>query len=464
MSGNIIRDLGEGLILRQATVDCDNPIDDVEALVEFDSRVLSDAGEDSPDTRLGAWVRDLANAPRSMTQPHPTVEIGDFLVVVDTATGAIVSSTNLIPQTWSYSGIEFGVGRVELVGTHADYRKRGLIRAQFEVLHQWSVERGHKVQAITGIPYYYRQFGYEMALDMHGSRKGALSNVPQLKEGETEPYTVRPAEVSDLDFIAEVYALGQQRYLLSCARDTAQWRYVLDGQSEHSTPARKLCVIESANGEAVGYLNHPYCLWHDSLFMEAYELQPGVSWWEVTPCVMRYLQATGKGYGPYLEADEVDCSNPRKDFEALAFGLGRQHPAYNIVENWLPQVREPYAWYIRVPDLLDFLRIITPVLEERLARSVMVGYSGELKLNFYRDGVKMLFDKGMITKVVPWKFPGNEWKSAKFPDLTFLQLLFGYRSFAELDAAYPDCGTQHEFKLLLNALFPKQTSAVWPVA
>ncbi len=66
MSGNIIRDLGEGLILRQATVDCDNPIDDVEALVEFDSRVLSDAGEDSPDTRVGAWVRDLANAPRSM--------------------------------------------------------------------------------------------------------------------------------------------------------------------------------------------------------------------------------------------------------------------------------------------------------------------------------------------------------------------------------------------------------------
>ena len=53
--------------------------------------------------------------------------------------------------------------------------------------------------------------------------------------------------------------------------------------------------------------------------------------------------------------------------------------------HWLPQKRDPYAWYIRVADVADFLRTISPVLEDRLAESVMVGYSGELRLNFYRE-------------------------------------------------------------------------------
>jgi hypothetical protein len=54
-------------------------------------------------------------------------------------------------------------------------------------------ERGHKVQAITGIPYYYRLFGYEMALDLAGRRFGFEANVPKLKDGEEEPYRIRPA-------------------------------------------------------------------------------------------------------------------------------------------------------------------------------------------------------------------------------------------------------------------------------
>ena len=34
------------------------------------------------------------------------------------------------------------VGRPEAVGTRPEYRRRGLVRAQFEVIHAWSAERG----------------------------------------------------------------------------------------------------------------------------------------------------------------------------------------------------------------------------------------------------------------------------------------------------------------------------------
>lgn len=50
---------------------------------------------------------------------------------------------------------------------------------------------------------------------------------------------------------------------------------------------------------------------------------------------------------------------------------------------------------------------------------------------------------------------------ALFPELTFLQLLFGYRSYEELDAAFADCYAEKaEAAVLLNALFPKRPSFV----
>ena len=443
----VIQDLGDGLILRRATVA------DVEALAEFNSRVHSDMGWDKPDPHAALWVRDL------MLKTHPTFKPEDFLVVEDTATGAVVSSTNLIAQTWSYGGIEIPVGRPELVGTHPDYRKRGLVRAQFEVLHQWSAERSHKMQGITGIPYYYRQFGYEMAVDLHGGYSGPLTSVPRLKDDAAEPYRVRPATPADVPFIQAVEAQAARRHTLHCVRDAVLWRYEVDGRTPGGADTMQVCVIDSAQGEPVGYLVHPDLLWGSTLSVWVYELQPGASWWEVTPCVMRYLQAKGTTYRPYIDKDDAP------PFTRLLFLLGREHPCYPVVSSeWLPRFHKPYSWYVRVPDLPDFLRTIASVLEERLVRSVMSGYSGELWLNFYREGLHLIFETGRLADVEKWESSENTEKSAELPSLTFLQLLFGYRSMAELSAAFPDCGGRLEARLLLDALFPKQTSYVWPIS
>jgi hypothetical protein len=53
---------------------------------------------------------------------------------------------------------------------------------------------------------------------------------------------------------------------------------------------------------------------------------------------------------------------------------------------------------------------------------------------------------------------------AAFPDQTFLRLVFGYRSLAELKAALKDCWTESdEAPGLLNALFPKRVSHFWEI-
>ena len=107
---------------------------DAEPLAEFNSMIHSDLGLDKPDERIGAWVRDL------LTRSHPTFDAGDFTLVEDTRTGRIVSSLNLISQTWTYAGIPFRVGRPELVGTDPEFRNRGLVRIQFDgvTARDWS--------------------------------------------------------------------------------------------------------------------------------------------------------------------------------------------------------------------------------------------------------------------------------------------------------------------------------------
>jgi hypothetical protein len=441
-AGTLPRDLGDGLILRRAA-----PAD-VEALADFNAQIHRDRGMEEPNPRVRAWVQDL------MSETHPTFRPEDFTLVEDTRTGAIVSSLNLISQTWAYEGIPFEVGRPELVGTHPDYRRRGLVRAQFEAIHRLSAERGEVVQAITGIPNYYRQFGYEMTMTLGGGRIGHKSHVPELKEDESELFRVRPATEDDLRFIAGLYERIADRQPVHCLRDEARWRYELNGRSALSDSRRLLRVIESDVGESVGFLTHTDWLWGKQMWLSMYELKQGASWSAVTPSVIRYLWTTGEAYAA---RDEREC-------QGFAFGLGEEHPAYTVFASRLPEIRAPYAWYIRVADVAGFLRHVAPALERRLVASDAAGYSGEIKVSFYRSGLLLKLEQGRLTEVADWSPEPSDWGNAAFPGMTFLHLLFGYRNCDELWHIFRDCWTDNsEIRSVMDRLFPKRPSCVWPL-
>ena len=436
----ILRDLGDGLILRRSTPD------DAEALSEFNRAIHTD---NEPDGQcISTWTRDL------LTRPHPTFHADDFTIVEESATGRIISSMNTISQTWSYEGIPFGVGRPELVGTLAEFRNRGLVRIQFEEIHRWSAERGEIVQGITGIPFYYRQFGYEMALDLDARRFGYEAQVPKLKEGQTEPYKVRSAQESDLAFIAELYEQTKARSMVWCERTPELFRYELLGRSEQNNCGYDR-ILEDSAGQPVAYFRHGGYAQYRSLTAWRYEVKPGISWLDATASVVRYLWATGQ---EYAKRDGVE-------FDSFGFMLGAAHPAYDALGDRLPKVHTPYAWYLRVPDLPGFLNHIKPVLEKRLAESLAAGHSRELRLSFYRSGLRISIEHGRITSIESWKPSPREEADAAFPGLTFLQVLFGYRSFDELHHAFADCWCDsEEARILLTTLFPKKLSNVYAIA
>jgi len=438
------RDLGGGLLLRAATAA------DADALAAFNAKTHAVAPS-LADTSIAAWTRDL------LERPHPTFRAEMFTIVEERASGKIVSSLNLLPQTWSFGGIPIGMGQIELVGTDPDYRRRGLVRTQMEVAHGWSARLGHLFQAISGIPWYYRQFGYEMALEMDASHRIPVANLPDLAEGESEPYRLRPAVTADIGFLAETDAHGRQRWLVSAIRDEAIWAFELAERTPDSVAASHVMVIEPT-GEAArpaGYVVHDRDLWNGSLWVRACELSAGGSWLAVAPSLLRLLRDAGAA----MAGDD-----PAKQVKRVALGLGTEHPLSHAAGGWGPDIRRPYAWFVRVPDLPAFLWRIQPILERRLAASPAVAYTGVLKLNLYRGGLMLTFSEGRLTAIEPWATPDFSEAEASFPPLTLLHLLFGHRSLAEVEAIYPDCYVpKHEARVVLESLFPRLPSRAWAI-
>ena len=434
----IIKQYPDGLILRTAKKE------DAEAFYEFNGHVHHDEGWENFSEVVASFAKDLFVA------NHPTVTLGDILIVEDPKTNAIVSTCTLIPQTWRYEEIEIQVGRPEIVGSNPDYRKRGLIRDQFELLHKMSAYAGHQLQSITGIPFYYRLYGYEMTIDLDGGGLVNLKAIPALKEDQQESYSLRTATQNDYAYIQKLYDEGSKRSLVSAVKDKDQWDYIQNRAHPKSFASRDLAIIEDKDHKPVGYIAYKYQEEANKTTLYHYELDSNASWVEITPFLLRTFKK---------HFEEIE-----KELKTIDFFFGNQHPSFDAVPHLFTNISSTYTWFIRVEDIPAFLNTIKPVLERRLANSALRGYTGELKLCFYTDGVFIKFEQGKITSIEKWIYTRQtDEGDAKFPYLSFLHILFGHKSFKEISSFYADSYANKSKIALINTLFPKQHNNIHPL-
>jgi GNAT superfamily N-acetyltransferase len=443
------RDLGDGLLLRWSTAE------DTEKIAQIVGLVFRDK-EDEPHNDF------LANVVRIMLAGQISSVMGknDYAIVEDTSKESrpIVAAVCLQRQQWEYEGIPFALGRPEIVATHPDYRNKGLIRAIFDLVHARSEAEGHMVQGITGIPNFYRQFGYEYALDLEEQRIVELHAVPQLEKGEQEPepepepYIMREATLEDLPVVRELYNRHRARYMISTHCQDESWHYMLKGWQADPQRFRinTIQVILDRKQTIVGMLMTQAQRHRKTVYVMMLATAPGVNLQSMVPSLLRALQTYGQNLP--LSARNAD------PFTQIGFSIGVNHPLYDVLGKELaPYGNPPYAWYIRVPDLARFIQHITPVLEQRLADSPVAGFTGDFKLNFYRGGLKLVFEHGRLKGVEPWRAPiyGDKGEVG-IPRDVFLKALFGYRNLEEIRYAYPDVWTTN--RVIFNTLFPKKQS------
>jgi GNAT superfamily N-acetyltransferase len=439
------RDLGNGLIARWSTKADREQISDLYGIV------FRENAEQELSPRMGWWAADIIDG------NHPSSGEHDIAVVEDTERNQIIAATMVLRQTWSYAGVPFEIGRPEAVASHPDYRNRGTVRALFDMFHARSAARGQLAQGITGIGYFYRQFGYEYAFELEGSRRVLFSSLPKLKEGESEPYTLRLATAQDLPVIETLYERERAGVpgsvpLVTTTFDHSYWRWMFEGQNPEAGQGARVFLVEKEPGTALGYVITTRFRWGEALPIFGLANAAGTSLLAMMPSILRGMEQVARTSPGWRE----DSPEPNR----LALILGEAHPAYMALnQNLVSRSFPAYGWYVRVPDLPAFMLKIAPALEKRLADSVLSGYTGELKLDFYREGLRLAFVNGKLTAAEPWRRP--IWKpetSAGFPPLVFLQLLFGRRSLADLSYAFPDVWADDDAALALNVLFPKQRS------
>lgn len=450
------QDLGDGLSLRWST-----PAD-----LDKVGQLLGTAFRNSVDDPLNVRMAD---------QPHVAARPGfpwqgetAWAIVEDTRKSdrPVVACTTLWRHQWSYAGIPIPVGRPEFVAADPAYRNRGLVRKVFNLVHERSAAEGHLLQAITGIPYFYRQFGYEYVLDLGGFRVALVQAIPEKQGDAPEPYALRPATLADIPHLQALYSQGRSHSLLWHEAPESYWRFVIDYWQDPAILARdittlgfglRLLMIVDDQDAVCGYVAVGARRGGRDLYVRDLSLYPQISLPAALPVLLRLLRE----HGPTVPVMKPDTP----PFSEILFNLGRSHPVYDLLgEEVAPRGEPPYAWYIRIPDVPAFLQRITPALEQRLATSPFSTYAGELKIDFYRGGLRMAFANGKITASEAWRPPTyGDHANAGCPPLVFLQLLLGYRSLAELKRSYPDIWSNNESTLLLNTLFPVQPSVVSPL-
>ncbi|MFI5272172.1 MAG: GNAT family N-acetyltransferase [Ktedonobacterales bacterium] len=439
------RELGDGLVLRWSSPD------DAEKVALLYSQVFRPSAEAPLNAHIVIWTRDMFSG------RHPNIGPRDFAVVEDTRTNALVASTCLLGYECEYEGIPFRFGRPEVVASLPEYRRRGLIRAIIELVHARSDARGDLVQGITGIPYYYRQFGYEFAAELGHVLNVYFPAIPALKAETTEPYTLRLAALEDVPLLRRLWDRERGNTALSTVLGDDYWRWLLVGMhADAMERARPYVIVAAASGRAVGYLLLAPGRWDVAMMVDGLAVEPGVPLTAVVPSVLRGLRALADTTRP------IRPETPPAG--AIGFRLSRAHPLREALAGVAFAERPyTYAWYLRVPNLPAFVRHIAPVLERRLADSALAGYSGDVTLDFYRGGLRLAFEGGKLTTAEDWQRPLWGEGKAGFPPLVFLQLLFGYRGLEELRHIYPDAWAEGDAAPLLAILFPPRPSNLVPL-
>ena len=441
-------DLGNGLTIRWSNAE------DTEKIAKMMSMIWRGKAEHPPNPRILDQIR------LHMRDDFPWMEPTDFALIEDTQkpNHPIVACGAIWYKQWSYGNISFAVGQPEDIATHPDYRNRGLVREIMAWLHDRSDAEDHLVQMIAGIPNFYRQFGYEYAIDFGGKRVTYLSLIPTADSQKPEPYKLRSATVEDVPLIVKLYQHRQSQSTVraiwtedECRYAIRTWEEVENGRIDPAVCGinDRLLVIIDESDCTCGYVQVATKRRHTDFAVYALEVKPFVNLFRAMPSLLRTLAQ----FGEQVPTSGSDIEPLRE----IAFMLGRSHPAYEVLgESLAPVYEPPYAWYVRLPDPPAFLQHVKSVLERRLVGSAARGYTGELAINFYRGGIQLVFERGSITTIQPWQIaPYGPSGDAALPSHLFVQLIFGYRSMEELKGFYPDVWASDKAMLLLNTLFPK---------
>jgi len=376
-------------------------------------------------------TRDTDVFVKKLIEHHPTMTPKDFFTIKHGE--KMVASLNLIPVKWSIGGVPLKVAEMGFVATHPEYRHRGLQRRLINEFHKQAAEQEYDLCAIEGIPYFYRQFGYEYALPLDEETRIPLTQIPDY-ESELE---IRLFTNDDIPKAMQLLTQSQRKFYVHCVRDEQIWKMQqetgiasadkFEGYSIEKDGKMVACIRIGERPEN-----------KELILREATDVERCTG-----EAILKFLKEVGKQRG----------------FETLVSRISH----YDFLTEQLVTIGAvksvpPYAWQMRVVDYVRLFQKMKPLFEKRLAASSYRHLTDKLDFNFYRYIIQIIVEDSAITSIQ--KLESTEDRTIRVNPQVFTQLLLGHRSREELENAYPDFIIRQNRKQLIDVLFPKLPSHI----
>lgn len=367
---------------------------------------------------------------RKWIDHHPAMSLSDFFVIKHR--NKIVSGLNLIPSIWSIGGVQLKVAELACVATLPEYRHQGLQRRLMNKYHDRLSKQGYDLSAIEGIPYYYRQFGYEYAIPLDEQIRIKLDQIPD----SPIKHKIRPFKTGDIPKAMQLLGQSQRKFYIHTIRAKDIWK--MQQETEMVAEYKFEAYVVEEKGVEIAYLrlneNQPE---KTLMLREVTDVDQATA-----QSILGFLKDIGKKRG--LETLVATISGFEPFTEHMVAIGGVKQP--------------PYAWQMRVTDYAKLFQKIKPLLDKRLASSTYRHITEKISFNFYRYTVQLTIQDGAITGAQ--RLETNEDRTIRANPMVFTQLLLGYRSREELQAIYPDFIVRPSRRNLIDVLFPKMPSYI----
>ena len=402
---------------------------DLEELIKFNAVVHGDDDED-----IGRQIDNLPNFNR---------ESSFYIRNLDS--GTIVSAASAIPSVWMYESVPLNNLELGWVGTLKEYRRKGLARALYthfeEILHRGE----YHMSTIMGIPYYYRQFGYDFILPMDRTVRLRLDQIPVPKDKARKSIDFREANQDDIPNLMRLYNEHNRKMLVHAARTKGLWelqeRFHREFEQEFKT------MVLERDGKVEGYFRlsvrgekkqAPQGLWLSVM-------ESSITTFDDVLQTLQYL----RDRAAEENASRIDLAGPAVN------NLCR------VAQNLGGHADIGWKYQIRIPNMTRFLEQIRPAIESHLIGTMFEGLTRELAINTYEHCYLLSFVNGKLAPVKDFGIQEvGEYRNFRAPPNDLVRLVLGDYTIEELRNQNIDFIVSKELKPLVETLFPKRDSFI----
>ncbi len=314
------------------------------------------------------------------------------------------------------------------MGLDPEHRRKGVQRILNDEFDKYAVEQGFDLCILAGIPYFYRQFGYQYAVELEYSTEIGLAKVPDRVSGiRLEEFTNEHIKKAD-----RLLRKAQEEYLVHSVRTEGVWEMQQETGTYGGEPFQATSLY--LGDRFVGYYRYVVDKEKGSFYIKEMGIDENVSAGDLAGAIKGH--ASGMG------------------MTVLKTGLPHQDQVSRYLISLGAKINRPYAWQVKILDLTRFLTKLSPVLESRIEDSEFKGVSKDITLNLWKFAVSMKIEGGKIGPIE--KVHGEKDRTIGLNPYAFIKLALGYKSRLELEEMYPDFRVRGEMGGLIDVMFPKQ--------